>query len=145
MALMSPALQADSLLSETRGKPLQIQERQVKKIRRQSISWGLFSLGLLGWGTEVKRDFWTVNLGNPDFKFTTLNKWETPRNFKEVYRITEEDGFGSEILISCNFKHYFSPQDKESDTLQLSEQQSNPYLIFFFYFFFLSRSRGTHC
>ena len=105
-----------------------------KKISRQSLPWGLFSLGLLGWGTEVERGFWTVNLGNPDFKFTTLNKWETPRNSKEVYRITEEDWFGSEILISCDFKHYFSPQDKESDTLQPSEQQqSSPYFIFFLF------------
>ena len=48
-------------------------------------------MGLLVWGTEVERGFWTVNLGNPDFKLTTLNKWETPRNSKEVYRITEED------------------------------------------------------
>lgn len=63
---------------------------------------------------------------------------------KEEYKTTEEDRFGSEMLICYNFKHYFSPQDKESDTLQLSKQQKEPLLHFLSYFFFLSRGKGTH-
>lgn len=83
-------------------------------------------LWLLGWGTKVERGFCTVYFGDPDFKFATLNKWKTKEFQGRVENSTEKDRFGPEIPICCNFKHYFSPQDKESDTLQLSKKKKKP-------------------